>query len=199
MPFPFMAFGTGVLGVLGVLWWLGGWHSVLERAFSGTEYACRAQKGLLRYATRFQKRAVPKTPFYGTEEIFGAKNRLLWYATNLQRPAEQPTPQTVDSPLPDRTHFRGAPCQKQPTATLDASSVRETAPTLFVRSGPFHHFLRPANAELVSGGPFPCSFDDTRYQKRPPLKDAQNSPRSEVSRHKKVRPERNAPLLNYMT
>ena len=30
---------------------------------------------------------------------------------------------------------------------------------LFVRSGPFHHFLRSANAELVSGGPFPCPFD----------------------------------------
>ena len=28
---------------------------------------------------------------------------------------------------------------------------------LFVRSGPFHHFLRPANAELVSGGLFLCS------------------------------------------
>ena len=35
-----LAFGTGVLGVLGVLWWLGGWvigwlggwHSVPERA-----------------------------------------------------------------------------------------------------------------------------------------------------------------------
>ena len=26
---------------------------------------------------------------------------------------------------------------------------------LFVRSGPFHRFLRPADAELVSGGPFP--------------------------------------------
>ena len=26
---------------------------------------------------------------------------------------------------------------------------------LFVCSGSFHHFLRPANAELVSGGPFP--------------------------------------------
>ena len=26
---------------------------------------------------------------------------------------------------------------------------------LFVRSGPFHHFLRPVNAELVSGEPFP--------------------------------------------
>ncbi len=24
-----------------------------------------------------------------------------------------------------------------------------------VRSGPFHRFLRPAGAELVSGGPFP--------------------------------------------
>ena len=48
--------------------WLGGWHSVPERATYGTEYACRAQKG------------------------------FLGYATHLQRPAEQPTPQTVDSP-----------------------------------------------------------------------------------------------------
>ena len=45
------------------------------------------------------------------------------------------------------------PCYKQPPAAPDASSVRETAPALFVRSG----------------GPFPCSFDGTRYQKRPPL------------------------------
>ena len=64
MPFPFMAFGTGVLGVLGVpgvpgvLWWLGGWHSVPERATYGTEYACRAQKGFLGYATRFRKHSV---------------------------------------------------------------------------------------------------------------------------------------------
>ena len=52
-----------------------------------------------------------------------------------------------------RRIFRGVPCQKQPPAAPDASSVRETAPALFVRSG----------------GPFPCSFDGTRYQKRPPL------------------------------
>ena len=44
---------------------------------------------------------------------------------------------------------------------------------LFVRSGPFRHFLGPANAKLVSGGPFPCSFDGTRYQKQPPLGDEQ--------------------------
>ena len=46
--------------------------------------------------------------------------------------------------------------------------MRETAPALFVRSGPFRHFLGPVNAELVSGGPFPCSFEGTRYQKQPP-------------------------------
>ena len=46
------------------------WHSVPERATYGTEYACRAQKGFLGYATHFQ------------------------------RPAEQSTPQTVDSLLP---------------------------------------------------------------------------------------------------
>ena len=61
MPFPFMAFGTGVLGVLGVpgvLWWLGGWHSVPERAFSGTEYARGAKNRLLWYAARFQRHSV---------------------------------------------------------------------------------------------------------------------------------------------
>ena len=36
------------------------WHSVLERATYGTEYACRAQKGFLWYATHLQRRAVPK-------------------------------------------------------------------------------------------------------------------------------------------
>ena len=64
------------------------WHSVPERATYGTEYACRAQKGFLGYATHFLKASVLKTGFYGTEEIFGAQNRLLWYATHFQRPAE---------------------------------------------------------------------------------------------------------------
>ena len=54
------------------------WHSVPERATYGTEYACRAQKGFLGYATHFQ------------------------------RPAEQSTPQTVDSLLPHRTHLQCA-------------------------------------------------------------------------------------------
>ena len=46
-----------------------------------------------------------------SSEAFGVKNRLLWYATHLQRPAEQPTPQTVDSLLPQRTWFQ---CAKRP-------------------------------------------------------------------------------------
>ena len=60
------------------------WHSVPETPSYGTEYARRAQKGFLGYATHFQKHSVRKTGFYGTEEIFGAKNSLLWYTTHLQ-------------------------------------------------------------------------------------------------------------------
>ena len=54
-------------------------HSVPSKASSGTEYAYRAQKGFLRYATHFQKPSVLKTGFWGTEGIFGTRNPLLWY------------------------------------------------------------------------------------------------------------------------
>ena len=85
--------------------------SVPETGFYGTEYACRAQKGFLGYATHFQRPSVLKTGFWGTEGIFGTGNALLRYAMHLQRPAEQPTPQTVDSLLPHRTHIQ---CAKRP-------------------------------------------------------------------------------------
>ena len=58
-----------------------GWHSVPERAYWGTEYACRAQKGFLGYATHFLRHSVPKTGFTGTDGIFGARNALLRYGT----------------------------------------------------------------------------------------------------------------------
>ena len=128
-------------------------NSVLKIGFSGTEEIFGAKNSFLGYAMHFLRRSVRKTGFYGTEEIFGAKNSLLGYATHLQRPAEQPTPQTVDSLLPHRTHFQRRAVPKAAPAAPNASSVRETAPALFVRSG----------------GPFPCSFDGTRYQKQPPL------------------------------
>ena len=160
-------------------------RAVLKKASSGTRRVFRSIRCKKQASTVRKRYSVHKTGFCGTRRIFkGALNGILSHRTHLQRPAEQPTPQTVDSLLPNRTHFqrravpkaapahrthfRGAPCQKQPPAAPDTSSVRETAPALFVRSGPFHHFLRPANAELVSGGPFPCSFDGTRYRKRPP-------------------------------
>ena len=182
-------------------------RAVLKKASSGTRRVFRSAPYQKTPSTVRKRYSVHKTGFCGTRRTFkGALNGILSHRTHLQRPAEQPTPQTVDSPLPDRTHFRGAPCQKQhlPTGRIfrggraKSSPLphwthlqrRETAPTLFVRSGPFLHFLRPANAELVSGGPFPCSFNGTRHQKRPPLKDAQNGLRSEVSRHKKGAPRK---------
>ena len=67
------------------------WHSVPERAFYGTEYACRAQNRLLGYATHFQRHSVQKTGVSGTEGIFGAQNSLLWYATHFQRHSVQKT------------------------------------------------------------------------------------------------------------
>ena len=71
-------------------------------AFSGTEYARRAQKGFLRYATHFLRHSVLKTGFWGTEGIFGTGNTLLRYATHLQK---RETADSADcgppSPTPD--------------------------------------------------------------------------------------------------
>ena len=53
--------------------------SVPETGFYGTEYACRAQKGFLGYATHFQRPSVLKTGFWGTEGKFGTRNTLLRY------------------------------------------------------------------------------------------------------------------------
>ncbi len=98
-------------------------RAVLKKASWGTRrifgsIRCKKQASTVRkghsvhenplflHGRRFLRNSVLKTGFYGTEEIFGAQNRLLWYATHLQRPAEQPTPQTVDSLLPHRTHLQ---------------------------------------------------------------------------------------------
>ena len=130
-------------------------RAVLKKASSGTRrifgsIRCKKQ------AFPVQKRySVTKTAFSGTRRIF--KGPRTADSTDCGQPTA--APDAVSE----------ACRAKSSTCPPDASSVRETAPALFVRSGPFHHFLRPANAELVSGGPFPCSFDGTRDQKRPPL------------------------------
>ena len=59
-------------------------YSVPGTPSYGTEQAFGVQKGLLLYATRFQRHSVQKTGSCGTEEIFGAKKRLLRYATHLR-------------------------------------------------------------------------------------------------------------------
>ena len=96
-----LTFGTGVLGVLGVLWWLGGWvvgiryrrgppmvrnmRAVLKKASWGTRrifgsIRCKKQASTVR-----KRYSVPKTAFSGTRRIFkGPQNsRLhrLWTAS----------------------------------------------------------------------------------------------------------------------
>ena len=76
MPFPFMAFGTGVLGVLGVLWWLGGW--VVGWLAFGTG------EGLLWYriCVPCSKRPPPVRDAFSV--ALGAQNRLLRYGRDIR-------------------------------------------------------------------------------------------------------------------
>ena len=141
-----------------------------RRIFRGTrcsKQASTVRKGhsvhenpLFLHGRRFQRNSVLKTGFYGTEEIFGAKNRLLWYATHLQRPTGRPTPQTVDSLLPHRTHLQ---CAKQPPLSLFAPAPSTIS---FV---PLTRNLSPAAPSLA-----PSTALGTR-----------NGPRSEVIRLKR--------------
>ena len=107
-------------------------------------------EGLLRYGicVPCSKRPPPVRDAFS--EAFGVKNRLLRYGRDI-RCQKQPS-LVRDASSKARRTADSTDCG-QPPAAPDASSVRETAPALFVRSG----------------GPFPCSFDGTRYQKRPPL------------------------------
>ena len=89
----------------------------------GTEYACRAKKGFLRYATRFLKPSVLKTGSWCTDGKFGAKNGLLVYATHLQR---RETADSADCGQPSvhRMHLQH---KKQPSAAPNASSKAQNS------------------------------------------------------------------------
>ena len=130
-----LAFGTGE----GLLWY--GICVPCSKRLPVVRDASSEALGAQKQASTVRKRySVPKIASCGTRRIFkGPQNSRLH--------------RLCTASCGTRRIFRGVPCQKQPPAAPDASSVRETAPALFVRSG----------------GPFPCSFDGTRYQKRPPL------------------------------
>lgn len=71
------------------------------------------------------------------------------------------------------------------SSAADAACFREDS-ALFVRSGPLPPFpASPANAELVSCGPFPYSFEGTRYRKRPPMVRGASSERINKKRMQK--------------
>ena len=122
-------------------------RAVLKKASCGTRRIFRGTRCSKQASTVRKRYSVPKTAFCGTRRIFkGPQNsRLhrLWTAS-----------------WGTRRIFRGVPCQKQPPAAPDASSVRETAP---------RSLFAPAAPSLA-----PSTALGTR-----------NVPRSEVSRHKK--------------
>ena len=122
-------------------------HAVLKKASWGTRrifisIRCKKQASTVR-----EGYSVPETPSYGTGRILKGPQNSTCHIERVSKGAQ-------NSLLPHRTHFQRRAATK---AAPDASSGRETAPALFVRSD----------------GPFPCSFDGTRYQKRPPLGNEQ--------------------------
>ena len=108
-----LAFGTGVLGVL---WWLGGW-------VVGIRY--RRGPPMVR-----NMRAVLKKASWGTRRIIWGircKKQAPVVRDASQRPAEQPTPQTVDSLLPHRTHLQ---CTKRPRSEVSRHKKRVTSKSI---------------------------------------------------------------------
>ena len=134
-----------------------------------------AQNSLLWYAKRFLRHSATKKGSWGTRCVSkGAQNITCYIERIFKGPQNSRLHRLWTASCPPDAFSEACRAKSSTCRTGRIFSARN-GPALFVRSGPFHHFLRPANAELVSGGPFPCSFDGTRYQKRP---------RSEVSRHK---------------
>ena len=141
-----LAFGTGE----GYLWYgicvpcskrLPGVRGAFSEAFGVKNRLLRYEKGI---------RCV-KTPFFCTEGVFRGTRCSKQASTVRKGYSVHKTgscgTRRIKGPQNSRLHrLWTASCPP------DASSVRETAPALFVRSGPF-----------------PCSFDGTRYQKRTPL------------------------------
>ena len=115
-----LAFGTGE----GHLWYgicvpcskrLPGVRDAFSEAFGVKNRLLRYGKGIRCMKTPFSARKA-------FSEELGAQNRLLWYGTHLQRPAELPTPQTVDSLLPHRTHLQ---CAKLPRSDVSRHKKKE--------------------------------------------------------------------------
>ena len=153
-------------------------RAVPKTASYGTEYAFGAQKCLLGYATHHQRHSVQKTGFYGTEEIFGTGNALLRYGIDIRRQkrahgardafskARRTAPATSNASSKARRTADSTDCG-QPPAAPDASSEACRAKSSTCRSGSIFSARNAPALFVRSGGPFPCSFDGTRYQKQP--------------------------------
>ena len=141
-------------------------HSVPETAPYGTEYACRAQKGLLRYATHFQRCAKrhPVTP------NASSKARRTADSTDCGQP-----PATLDAfqrravPKAAPAHRTHLQCAKRPPLSLFAQAPSTIFFVPLTRNlSPADPSPAPSTALGTGNGPLryricvPCS-------KRPPV------------------------------
>ena len=137
------------------------WHSVPERASYGTEYACRAQKGFLWYATHLQRHSV-------------RKNRLLRYGRDI-RCQKQP-PVVRDASSKARRTADSTDCRQLPGVRDASSEACRAKSSLLPHRTHLQCAKRPPRSLFAPAAPSlaPSTALGTR-----------NVPRSEVSRHKK--------------
>ena len=109
------------------------WHSVPERAFYGTEYACRAQKGFLGYATHLHK-------------AFGVKNRLLRYGRDIRYQKQAPVVRDASSKA--RRTADSTDCG-QPPGVRDAFSEACRAKSNTCRTGRIFSARNGPRSEVI--------------------------------------------------
>ena len=132
-------------------------RAVLKKASSGTRRVFRSIRCKKQASTVRKRYSVPKTGFSGTRRTFkGALNGILSHRTHLQRPAEQPTPQTVDSPLPDRTHLQRRAVPKAAPAHRTQLQCAKRPPLSLFAPAPSTIFFVPLTRNLSPADPSPA-------------------------------------------
>ena len=154
----------------------GVWHSVQERGLWCTEYAFGAKKGLLVYATRFQRHSVQKTGSSCTEWKFGAKKDLLVYGRRSE--ARRTADSTDREQLPHRTQLRN-----RGTASCYTERILESA-----KNGFLLYRTHPQKRGTAASYCTRRIFESAKNSLL--LESAKNNPRSKVSRHKKRVPSK---------
>ena len=99
-------------------------------------------------------------------EALGAKNRLLRYGRDIRC---QKQPSVVRDASSKARRIADSTGRGQPPVVRDAFSEAYRTKSSTCRTGRIFSARNGPALFVRSGDPFPCSFDGTRDQKRPPL------------------------------